>query len=106
MIVDKKLLYMLGFNYTYLDTERSRSFGIISEDPLWVEEAERLFTADTTGQTYIPACDSFLCKPGETPELSCWRIYPDAAKQLLIYDGKLSDLEMMQLLADKVRQGS
>ncbi len=104
MIVDKKLLYMLGFNYTYLDIERSRSFGIISEDPVWVEEAEKLFTADTTGQTYIPSCDSFLVSPGNS-RTELLAFLSRSQKEILIYDGKLSDPEMMQLLADKVKQG-
>jgi phosphatidylserine/phosphatidylglycerophosphate/cardiolipin synthase-like enzyme len=104
MIVDKRLLFMLGFNYTYLDIERSRSFGIISEDPEWVNEAERLFTADTTGQTYIPECDSFLVSPGNS-RAQLLDFLSRSKKQLLIYDGKLSDPEMMRLLAEKVQEG-
>lgn len=104
MIVDKKLLYMLGFNYTYLDIERSRSFGIISEDKAWVEEAEKLFIADTTGQTYLPSCDTFLVSPGNS-RARLLEFLTKSEKELLIYDGKLSDPEMMQLLADRVQNG-
>src|ERR1700689_4301245 len=30
MIVDRKLLFLLAFNYTWLDMEHSRSFGIVT----------------------------------------------------------------------------
>lgn len=104
MIVDKKTLYMLGFNYTYLDTERSRSFGIITDHAPWVEEAEKLFVADTTGQAYTAACDSFLVSPGNS-RAQLLSFINRSQKELLIYDGKLWDPEIMQLLADKVRNG-
>ncbi len=39
MMIDQKTLYMLGFNYTYIDIERSRSFGIVTQKPEWVKEA-------------------------------------------------------------------
>ena len=32
MIVDGTELYVLAFNFTYLDVEHSRSFGVITED--------------------------------------------------------------------------
>jgi len=104
MIVDKTILYMLGFNYTYLDTERSRSFGIISDFTDWVREAERLFIADTTSQMYEPLCDTFLVSPGNSRK-ELLAFISGARKQLLIYDGKLSDPEMLNLLALKVSEG-
>ncbi len=30
MLVDRRVLYLLAFNFTYLDMERSRSFGIVT----------------------------------------------------------------------------
>ena len=32
MIIDRQTLFLLGFNYTYLDVDRSRSFGRIRCD--------------------------------------------------------------------------
>ncbi|HLK61530.1 MAG TPA: phospholipase D-like domain-containing protein, partial [Chthonomonadaceae bacterium] len=104
MIIDGKMLYMLGFNYTYLDIERSRCFGILSEDEVWIQEAERLFHADTTRQNYLPECDQFIVSPGNARK-QLHAMLSAAQKQLLIYDGKLSDPEMMRLLAAKVRAG-
>ncbi len=104
MIVDKSTLFMLGFNYTYLDTERSRSFGIISDSLDWVQDAERLFTADTTSQTFEPHCDTFLVSPGNSRK-ELLSFISGATRQLLIYDGKLSDPEMLNILASKVIEG-
>ena len=47
MIVDRRVLYLLAFNFTYLDMERSRSFAIVTSNKKHVEEAAKLFDADT-----------------------------------------------------------
>ena len=39
MIVDRKELYVLSFNFTYLDIDRSRGFGLITRNPKLVTEA-------------------------------------------------------------------
>lgn len=104
MIVDKKLLFMLGFNYTYLDTERSRSFGIVTEHKEWVQEAEKLFTADILGQAYTPECDSFLVSPGNSRS-QLLDFLSKSQREVLIYDGKLFDPEAIAILNDKVRDG-
>src|SRR3954464_9670171 len=39
MIVDAKLLYVLGFNFTAIDIAKSRSFGIITRNKGLVAEA-------------------------------------------------------------------
>jgi phosphatidylserine/phosphatidylglycerophosphate/cardiolipin synthase-like enzyme len=104
MIIDKKILYLLGFNFTYLDMERSRSFGIVTTSPSWVREAERLFMADTLRQPYTPACDTFLVSPGNSRR-QLTAMLMAARRQLLIYDGKLTDPDVMAILAAKVRQG-
>ena len=45
MIVDDTL-YVLGFNYTRLDIDKSRSFGVVTSDKRLVKEACALFNAD------------------------------------------------------------
>src|SRR5579871_2098070 len=104
MVIDRKALFLLGFNYTYLDTERSRSFGIITEEQSWVEEAEKLFAADTLRQQYTPECDTFLVSPGNARR-QLVAMLESAQRQILIYDGKLSDPDIMRLLSAKVRSG-
>ncbi len=50
MIVDRNELFVLGFNFTYLDMEHSRSFGLITHESKLVKEAVNLFDADTKRQ--------------------------------------------------------
>ena len=50
MIVDRKELYVLAFNFTRLDIDHSRSFGIITKSRQLVQEAVRLFESDTKRQ--------------------------------------------------------
>ena len=33
MIVDSRILHVYGFNFTGLDMAKSRSFGVVSEEP-------------------------------------------------------------------------
>ena len=40
MIVDNAVLHIYGFNYPKLDTEKSRSFGIMTRDKKLVAEAD------------------------------------------------------------------
>jgi len=41
--MDRRVLYVLTFNYPHLDMEHSRSFGLVIDEPAHVEEAVRLF---------------------------------------------------------------
>ena len=67
MIVDRRVLYVLTFNYTHLDIEHSRSFGLVIDDPEAVEEATRLFHADVRRQPFKPELKSLVVSPDECP---------------------------------------
>ena len=84
LIVDD-VLYVFGFNYTKLDIEKSRSFGIMTRDKRLVKEACSLFEADSTRQPYSPNHDRFVVSPETSRELLTAFIR-QAKKQLLIYD--------------------
>ncbi|MGH9446357.1 MAG: phospholipase D-like domain-containing protein [Terriglobia bacterium] len=104
LIVDRRVLYLLAFNFTYLDTERSRSFGIVTKDRKLVQEAVRLFEADTTRQPYTPEVDRFVVSPANA-RAQLARFIQGAKKTLLIYDLKISDLAMIGLLRDRAKAG-
>jgi cardiolipin synthase A/B len=104
MIVDRRVLYVLTFNYTHLDIEQSRSFGLVIEDPEIVEEAIRLFYADVRRQAYKPALKDFVVSPANAREQLA-RFIRGAEKQLLIYDPEISDRTMIRLLRDRAREG-
>src|SRR6187401_1841830 len=52
MIIDHAGVYVLGFNMTRLDMEQSRSFGLVSTNRKLVQEAGKLFEADSKRQPY------------------------------------------------------
>src|SRR5690606_2146911 len=54
MLIADGVLYVLGFNFTRLDIEKSRSFGIATRQRALVREASALFEADRTRQPYSP----------------------------------------------------
>jgi phosphatidylserine/phosphatidylglycerophosphate/cardiolipin synthase-like enzyme len=104
MVVDRRTLFVLAFNFTRLDIERSRSFGIITHNPALVREATRLFEADTTRQPYTPGCDCFLVSPLNSREALA-AFLKGAKRSLAIYDPGLRDREMVRLLDDRAAAG-
>lgn len=103
MIVDNTL-HVYGFNYTRLDIEKSRSFGIVTRDARLVKEAASLFETDCTRQPYAPGHDHFVVSPETSRELLTSFI-KKARKQLLIYDPKVSDRLILRLLAERAKAG-
>ena len=103
LIVDD-VLYVFGFNYTKLDIEKSRSFGIMTRDKRLVKEASSLFEADSTRQPYSPNHDRFVVSPETSRELLTAFIR-QAKKQLLIYDAQISDNLIQRVLQDRAQGG-
>ena len=104
MIVDREELHVYGFNYTALDL-KSRSFGIVTRDRKAVTEAVRVFEADTLRQEYDPQEEgSFVVSPENARELLATFI-KRARKQLLIYDPKVTDLQMIRLINQRIKGG-
>jgi cardiolipin synthase A/B len=103
MIVDDEL-HVFGFNYTKLDIEKSRSFGIITRDPKLIKEAAALFDADCTRQAYSGSHDRLVVSP-ETSRKILKEYIEGAKKQLLIYDAKISDRGMLRALQARARDG-
>ena len=105
MIIDRQELHVYGFNYTSLDL-KSRSFGIVTKERKAVTEAIRLFEADTLRQDYEPQDEegSFVVSPENAREALATFI-KRAKKQLLIYDPKVTDLQMIRLLHLRIKAG-
>jgi len=104
MIIDRRELFLLGFNFTYLDIEHSRSFGIVTKNPKLVQEAVKLFEADTKRQPYAAGQPNFVVSPvNARKQLAAF--VRGARKQLLIYDPEISDGAMMRLLEDRAQAG-
>ena len=104
MMIADDALYVFGFNYTKLDMEKSRSFGVVTKDAKLIKEATALFEADSSRQPYTPAYDRLVVSP-ETSRRILSEYIEQAKKQLLIYDAKITDRSMLRLLQAKVKEG-
>ena len=104
MIIDRRELYLLAFNFTYLDMERSRSFGIVTRNRKHVHEAAKLFEADTKRHPYTPASSTFVVSPLNARKQLATFIR-GAKKELLIYDPEIGDPAMIRLLEARAKAG-
>ena len=104
MIIDRRLLYVLSFNFTHLDIDHSRGFGIVTRNARFIQEAVKLFEADTTRTPYTPALGTFVVSPANARKL-LGAFIRKAKKQLLIYDPKIADVEMLRALSERAKAG-
>ena len=104
MIIDRRELYVLAFNFTRIDIRLSRSFGLITRDRALVEEAVKLFEADVKRLPYTPGLATFLVSP-ENARTQLASFIKGARKQLLIYDPEVSDPTMIRLLQERSKAG-
>lgn len=104
MIVDRRMLYLLSFNFVHMDIDHSRGFGIVIKSSRVVQEAVRLFEADLNRQTYSAGLRTFIVSPANSRKQLTLFI-KQARKQLLIYDPKIADREIMRLLEDHAKAG-
>ena len=105
MVVDHDELHVYGFNFTALDL-KSRSFGIVTKDRKVVNEAIRLFESDTLRQEFEPTSEdgAFVVSPENAREILATFI-KRAKKQLLIWDPKITDLQMIRLINQRIKAG-
>ena len=103
MIADSTL-HLLGFNFTKLDMDKSRSFAVSTKDNRSVQAALKLFEADLTRQPYAPSKSNLVVSPENSREMLAGFI-KGAKKQLAIYDAKLFDPAMVKLLRERADKG-
>lgn len=103
MLVDGKELHLPTYNFTRLDG-RSRSFGIITKNRDIVQEAARLFDADTTRQTFSSRCNKLVVSPANARKRLA-AFLKGARRELLIYDVDITDKEMLRILEERGQAG-
>jgi cardiolipin synthase A/B len=104
MLVDRKELFVLAYNFTRVDMEQSRSFAIATKNPKLVQEAAQLFECDTKRQTYKAQTAKLIVSPANARQRLAAFI-KGAKRELKIYDPKLSDKEMLRLLEERRHAG-
>jgi phosphatidylserine/phosphatidylglycerophosphate/cardiolipin synthase-like enzyme len=103
MIVDRTL-HVYGFNYTKVDIDKSRSFGVLTRDKRLVAEAMKLFDADNNRTPYEPAHKRLVVSP-ETSRQVLTEFIKSARKELLIYDEQVTDNLLQRVLLERVKAG-
>jgi cardiolipin synthase len=104
MLIDRRELHLFAFNFTHLDIDHSRSFGLITRNTKLVQEAVKLFEADTKRQPYAAGLPSLVVSPvNARKQLSA--LIQGAKKELLIYDPEVSDSTIIRLLEERANAG-
>lgn len=103
MIVDREKLFVLGYNLTRNDIDRSRSLGISTKKSDLVLEALKLFEADFDRNPYSGNARDFLVSPQNARE-RLTAFVKAARKELLIY-GAVSDNAAIRALEERARKG-
>jgi len=104
LIIDQRLLFVLSFNFTHLDIDHSRGFGVVTRKPKLVQEALSLLAADTDRTAYTAGLDAFVVSPANARK-QLLALIGRARKELLIYDPRIADLPMLRALTERERKG-
>jgi phosphatidylserine/phosphatidylglycerophosphate/cardiolipin synthase-like enzyme len=104
LIVDGRILHVYGYNFTRLDIEKSRSFGVITRNRRLLREAIKLFEDDFNRRPYTPTCERFIVSPENSRE-RLTAFIRSARKQLLIYDPKVSHPGIIKVLMERAKAG-
>jgi phosphatidylserine/phosphatidylglycerophosphate/cardiolipin synthase-like enzyme len=103
-IIDRRVLVVLSFNFTHLDIDHSRGFGIITKNKVLIQEAVQLFEADCARRPYVTGTDNFVVSPANSRKV-LRSFLKRAKKQLLIYDPQISDKEIIRVLQERSKAG-
>jgi len=104
LIIDRRVLYVLSFNFTHLDIDHSRGFAIVTRKRTLVEEALKLLEADNDRKPYKAGLDTFVVSPVNARKQLLALIHR-AKKELFLYDPKIADTEMLRALSERAKKG-
>src|SRR5262249_46239269 len=91
-------------NFTALDINKSRSFGVITRNKKLVAEAMRLFAADFDRQPYSATCERLIVSP-ENARDCLSKFIGGARRELRIYHPKVRDDGMLKVLTERQKKG-
>jgi len=104
LIIDRRVLYVLSFNFTHLDIDHSRGFAIVTRKRSLVQEALKLLKADNDRQPYKAGLATFVVSPINARKQLLALIHR-AKKEMLIYDPKIADAEVLSALSNRAKKG-
>jgi phosphatidylserine/phosphatidylglycerophosphate/cardiolipin synthase-like enzyme len=100
MVIDERVLYVLGFNFTRLDLSKRRSLGVMVRQRGLVAEALDLFEADATRQPFTLASPKLVISPVNARS-RIEKLISKAKTSLRIYDPQAIDPALLRLLKKK-----
>ena len=86
IVIDRRILCVLSTNFTHLDIDHSRGFGVVTTRANWVREARRLFRADCSRAKYVRRRPRRSSSAPRTRASRSAAFLHRAKKELLIYD--------------------
>jgi len=104
LIVDRKVAFVLGFNYTRQDIEKSRSLGLEARNPKVVRDILKIVDADHDRVDLKIKSTRVVVSPENARE-RLTAFIKRAKRELLIYDMNVSDDGMIALLKAKAEAG-
>jgi phosphatidylserine/phosphatidylglycerophosphate/cardiolipin synthase-like enzyme len=103
-IIDGKELFVLGYNFTHMDIDLSRSFGIATTKTSVVKEAQTLFECDSNRHPYKGDKAELIVSPVNARQRLI-EFIGDAKKKLWLYEMKISDRDFLKLLNKMIAAG-
>lgn len=104
LTVDRKQAFVLGFNYTHQDIERSRSLGLSTRNPRIVADLMRVIDADHNRVDLVIKTSRLVVSP-ENSRDSLARFIRKAKQELLIYDMGVTDDKMIAIIKERAEAG-
>jgi phosphatidylserine/phosphatidylglycerophosphate/cardiolipin synthase-like enzyme len=104
LVTDRQKAFVLGFNYTRQDIAKSRSFGLVTRNPKIVRDILNVIDADHNRVDTKIATTRVVVSPENARERLAGFI-GRARRELLIYDGGLTDDRIIALLKQKAESG-
>jgi phosphatidylserine/phosphatidylglycerophosphate/cardiolipin synthase-like enzyme len=104
LVIDERVLFVFGFNFTKADQSNRRSMGIVTRKRKLVSEALNLFEADATRQAFTATAPDLVISPVNA-RARLEKLIKRARKSLRIYDLHAIDTPMLRLLKKRAEDG-
>jgi phosphatidylserine/phosphatidylglycerophosphate/cardiolipin synthase-like enzyme len=105
IVIDQRVLFVLGFNFTKREISKRRSMGIITRKRSLVAEAVALFEADATRQAFTSTAPDLVISPINA-RARLEKLLTKTKSSLRIYDPSLTDGPMLRLLKKRADSGA
>ena len=104
LLIDQKEAFVLGFNFTHQDIQKSRSLGLTTRNPKIVRDIFQVIEADHN-RTSLTVRTSRLVVSPENARERLTAFIQKAKRELLIYDVNVSDDKVIAALRERAEAG-